>query len=248
MPLKLNPVTCELDLVISGGGGGAGTITGDSGGALSQTAGNWDILGGTGINTAGAVSTLTINLDSPVIVANGGTGATSLTDGGILLGSGVSAITVTAQPTDGQLLTGFSGSDPVLATLTAGTGIGITNGSGSITIDSVGGGFTWNDVVGTSDDFEASNGYIANNAGLVTITLPTTCAVGDSFKIVGLGAGGWRIAQNASQVIHFGNMDTTTGVVGMLDSTNRYDCVEFLCVVLNNEFVVLSSVGNITVT
>lgn len=41
---------------------GAGkTITGDSGGALSPTANNWNILGGPGITTTGSGSTLTIN-------------------------------------------------------------------------------------------------------------------------------------------------------------------------------------------
>lgn len=108
--------------------------------------------------------------------------------------------------------------------------------------------FKWNEVTGTSDTFEAQNGYITNNAGLVTLTLPSTCAVGDYFRVAGLGAGGWAVAQNASQTIHFGNMDTTTGVGGSLASTNRYDCLEFLCVATNNEFLVLSSVGNITVT
>jgi len=43
-------------------GAGAGqTITGDAGGALSPTLGNWNIIGGTGVTTSGAVSTLTIN-------------------------------------------------------------------------------------------------------------------------------------------------------------------------------------------
>jgi len=51
-----------------------------------------------------------------------------------LLGSGIGAVTVTAQPTDGQLLIGDTGSDPVLASLTApAAGITITGGAGSIT-------------------------------------------------------------------------------------------------------------------
>lgn len=48
----------------------------------------------------------------PVIVARGGTGATSLTDGGVLLGSGTGAITALAQATTGQVLVGASGADP----------------------------------------------------------------------------------------------------------------------------------------
>jgi hypothetical protein len=37
------------------------TITGDTGGALSPTAGNWNIFGGPGVTTSGSGSTLTIN-------------------------------------------------------------------------------------------------------------------------------------------------------------------------------------------
>ena len=73
-------------------------------------------------------------------MSSGGTGTTTLADGGILLGSGAGAITATAQPTDGQLLIGSTGTDPVLATLSAGSGISITEGSGTITIAATGGG------------------------------------------------------------------------------------------------------------
>jgi hypothetical protein len=49
------------------GTGLAQTITGDSGGALSPTAGNWDVLGESGfLNTSGAASTLTVNIDTNV--------------------------------------------------------------------------------------------------------------------------------------------------------------------------------------
>lgn len=37
------------------------TITGDTGGALSPSSGNWNIVGGTGVSTAGSGNTLTIN-------------------------------------------------------------------------------------------------------------------------------------------------------------------------------------------
>lgn len=178
---------------------------------------------------------------------------------GITISGGAGSITF-ALADDLAALEGLSGTGYVVRTASdtyaertfqAGTGVSLTNAdgvSGNTTINATGGGFTWNDVTGTSDTFVASNGYITNNAGLVTITLPATCAVGDTFRIAGLGAGGWKVAQNASQLIHFGNMDTTTGTGGSLASTNRYDCVEFLCVVTNNEYLVLSSVGNITVT
>lgn len=118
---------------ISAGSALAGSFPTDSGTA-TPSSNVLTIAGGTGVNTAGSGSTVTINIDSPVVVANGGTGATSLTDGGIVLGSGTGAVTVTAQPTNGQLLIGSTGVDPVLATLTAGTGITINNSAGGIEI------------------------------------------------------------------------------------------------------------------
>lgn len=57
------------------------------------------------------------------------------TDGGILLGSGTTAaITATAQPTNGQLLIGSTGVDPVLATLADDYSTTVTNGAGTSTI------------------------------------------------------------------------------------------------------------------
>lgn len=111
-----------------------------------------------------------------------------------------------------------------------------------------GGGITWNNVTGTTQAASINNGYIANNAALVTVTLPSTAAVGSVVRVAGAGAGGWRIAQNASQLINFGTTVTTTGTGGRLDSTNRYDAVELLCVTANTTWTVISSVGNINIT
>jgi hypothetical protein len=110
-----------------------------------------------------------------------------------------------------------------------------------------GGGITWNEVTGTTQAASVNAGYIANNAALVTITIPTTAAVGDVVRVTGKGAGGWLIAQNASQIIHFLGTDTTTGTGGSLASTGTYDGVEIVCVVANTEWVVISSMGNITI-
>ena len=79
-----------------------------------------------------------LDLDTALTVADGGTGATTLTDGGVLLGSGADAITPLGQATNGQLVIGSTGADPVLANLTtiaAGSGsIDITNAAGAITL------------------------------------------------------------------------------------------------------------------
>lgn len=114
-----------------------GTLTDDGGGEITITTG-----GGGGGTPGGTNGQIQFNDNgsfggvTAVGVANGGTGATSLTDGGVLLGSGTGAITATAVLTNGQLLIGDGTGDPAVATLTAGTGITITNGAGSITIAS----------------------------------------------------------------------------------------------------------------
>jgi len=109
------------------------------------------------------------------------------------------------------------------------------------------GGFTWVTVTGTSQAISGGNIYIANNASLITFTLPTTCSVGDTFQIVGKGAGLWKIAQNAGQYIVYGDQTTTTGVGGSLDSVQDKDVVEIACIVADTEFQVLDSIGNLTV-
>ncbi len=84
-------------------------------------------------NLVASITSIT-GLTTPLTVAQGGTGVASLTDGGILLGSGTGAITALGVATNGQIPIGDGATDPVLATLTEGEGIDITNGAGSITI------------------------------------------------------------------------------------------------------------------
>ena len=67
-------------------------------------------------------------------VGRGGTGATTFTANGILIGNTTSAISATAELADGQLLIGYTGNAPVTSTLTQGTDLSITNGNGSINI------------------------------------------------------------------------------------------------------------------
>ena len=84
-------------------------------------------------SSGGGTSDLT-DVSGTLAVASGGTGATSLTDGGVLLGSGTGAISSMSVLTNGQVLIGDGAGDPVAATLTGGSGITVTNGAGSISI------------------------------------------------------------------------------------------------------------------
>lgn len=108
-------------------------------------------------------------------------------------------------------------------------------------------GISWTEITGTSQTAAVNTGYIANNAGLVTVTLPATATLGSIIRVAGYGAGGWEIAQSAGQQIVYGDITTTEGVSGSLASINRYDAVELLCVVANTKFVVISGVGTVEV-
>ena len=73
-----------------------------------------------------ATGSVTISLDT-VPVSKGGTGATSLTDGGVLLGSGTSAVTAMGVLADGEMIVGDGTTDPVAesgATLRTSIGVG----------------------------------------------------------------------------------------------------------------------------
>lgn len=148
--LALNPVipgtsgmTIPVGTTAERGAGANGKIryNSDLGAYEGYSAGNWQQLviagtvvttfsgGGTGLTpiipTSGAIT-----LDGVLATDHGGTGQTSYTDGQLLIG----------RTADGTL---------VKSTLTAGSGIAITNGGGSITITSLTSGGTVTSVSGT---------------------------------------------------------------------------------------------------
>ncbi len=69
-------------------------------------------------------------------VAHGGTGDTTLTAHGLLIGNGTGAITVSAAMTDGQLLVGQTGADPLPKTM---SGDGTFSAAGALTVSKIGG-------------------------------------------------------------------------------------------------------------
>jgi hypothetical protein len=87
----------------------------------------------TSLFVTGPVS-LTSGISGTLPVANGGTGLTTLTSNSLFIGNGTSALTALGVATNGQIPIGRTGLSPVLATLTAGTNVTVTNASGAITI------------------------------------------------------------------------------------------------------------------
>ncbi len=199
--------------------------------------------------TSGVASTAVWTLVGSALVSatQGGTGFSNPTIHTIPVAQGSSAFSFKTL-TNGQLLIGSTGADPVAATLTAGPGISLASGAGSITISGTGSGIGWTEVTGTTQAITADSGYVANNAGVVTFTLPATAGFGTAITILGKGAGGWAIAQNAGQNIQIGNLSSTTGVGGSIASTNRFDSIELICTTADTTWTCMGGPeGNITI-
>lgn len=145
--------------------------------------------------------------------------------------------------TNGQIVIGSTGVAPAASTITAGAGINITNGAGSITITATAAGVTYEEVTTPSKSMVTSYMYGANNAAGVEFTLPVTAGVGSIIQVIGID-GIWNILQNAGQSIHFGNQTTTIGVGGSIDSSEIGDCITMVCIVTDTEFRIISAVGN----
>ncbi len=96
------------------------------------------LIGRTGLDPVW--STLTAGSNIGVTNASGAItiGTTGFTNNGLTVGTAGGNLASLAAATNGQLPIGSSGADPIVATLTAGAGINITNGAGSITIENTG--------------------------------------------------------------------------------------------------------------
>lgn len=117
------------------------------------------------------------------------------------------------------LLTGnahFQGS--VSGASFAGNGLGLTNVPGRIF-----------EVIptGASIQAQANFGYLATNeTATVVVTLPVTLRVGETIRVAGSGAGGWRIAQNAGQTILVGNiLDNFGSSWALRDSPRNWEAI-----------------------
>jgi hypothetical protein len=91
----------------------------------------------------------------------------------------------------------------VSATNFTGAGHGLTN---------VPGAFFWVVVSGTNVQAQPNVGYICtNDINPVTVALPPSLSVGDTFRVAGVGGAGWIIAQTNSQTILAGNLSGSIG-------------------------------------
>jgi hypothetical protein len=120
----------------------SGVITfGTTGITFAQISATQIYSAGTGLTLTGT----TFSLTSPVATTLGGTGLTSFTSGGAVYATSTSALTTGTLPTasggtgqtsytNGQLLIGKTDGTLAKASLTAGTGISVTGGDGTVTV------------------------------------------------------------------------------------------------------------------
>lgn len=172
-------------------------------------------------NTVAGVAT--IGLSGPPNV-------TTLTNHGVVIGQGTSAITATTAGTTGQFLVSNGASaDPTFQTATPQLVV--------------------TPVAGTTQAMLSNHTYIVNNAAQTTLTLPATSVVGDVISIVGSGlnTGGWKVAQGASQEIFGPAGNSTIGATGTATSAAAAgQCMTIQCVVANTTWVITSNSGTIT--
>ena len=182
----------------------------------------------------------------PITADKGGTGVASPTTNGVLVAKGSSAM-VTKVLTNGQLLIGSTGAEPVGATLTSGTGITITNAAGAITV-TANTALTWSVIpfTGTSITISGNNGYVANNNSTqINFNLSSGGTIGTVVEIIGYAAGGWKITPASGYIIKYGTQ-TTTNPGGSLTCADATDCIKLVSCGTLDGLVVFSVVSAVT--
>jgi len=201
-----------------GSGTGAVTFTTDSGTATTS-ASNINDLGSTNISTTGSGSTVTTSLKPNITVTT--VTASGLIQAGSLkvtgLGSGVvqsnsSGVISSSQGVDGELLISSSVGAPTWATITAGSGIGVTNGHNTITLTA---------AANVPTTFTANNATTAtpsgNNINIIGTTPLATTAAGSTITMaiastIPVNLGGTGFATATTNGIIYGNGTSPLGV------------------------------------
>lgn len=135
-----SPGTMANGTLLIGQGAGSDPVVANLTGTANQIivtngAGTITLSGPQNLGTGNSPTFNGLTLTNALTVANGGTGAQSLTAHGVLVGEGTGAVISLGAATNGQIPIGSAGADPVLATITGTTNeVNVTNGAGSITL------------------------------------------------------------------------------------------------------------------
>ena len=126
------------------------------------------------IITSGSAAELSsLTLDTALPVAQGGTGATTLTADGVLFGNGTSAISAVDLSSNGHIIVGGSAPAAVDGDNLAGTGLSATKGNGTLVL-AVDAAQTQITSVGTLDGGAISSGFGNIDIGTSTLNAGNT--------------------------------------------------------------------------
>jgi len=208
-----------LSLQVAGGTTTGKTITGNSGGALSPTAGNWNIVGTGSLTSAGAGSTLTFSL-------------TGLTANTVLYGQGSATIGLVAVGTTGQVLQANTGLPPTWGTL---SGIAVTTATGTAPITVNGDNAAHSGAItialttplalqygGTNANLTASNGGIFYSTATAGAILSGTATARQMLQSGASAAPAWSTATwpattTAQQLLYSSATNTVSEVTASID-------------------------------
>ncbi len=215
---------------VAGGSGGAGTITGNTGGPQSQTANNWNIVTeNSTVQFAGASSTLT--LDFGVINLGIGSDFSSLTIGGNNVGLGRDAL---------DDITNGNGNTAIGALALSNLSVGSANTAvGSQALSSL---ITGSNVVAFGS--EALQNYTGSNASVAIGTGALTNSInGDNNTAVGhlclasLASNtsqNTAVGSNAAGSLTSGDQNTIMGALSFLNAVSASNCAAFGYQALNS--------------
>jgi hypothetical protein len=141
----------------------------------------------------------------------GGLTLSDLTQNGFLTIGASGVLGSTAAATNGQLLIGASSGAPVAANLTAGAGIGVTNGSGSITISNSG---VTSAVAGTGIGVSGATGAVTiSNTGVTSLTAGSGITLSGSTGAVTISANGSGLVTSITGTTNEVIASSSTGAV-----------------------------------
>jgi len=146
------------------------------------------VIAGTGLSGGGSSGDVTVSLSTPVSVANGGTGLSSVAAGDLLYASAANTLSALTKGTDGQVLklvSGLpawgadSGGDGTVTSITAGTGLsgGTITTSGTISLST-----PVSVANGGTGAMSLAAGQLLTGQGASAVT---TTAVGAGLQIAG---------------------------------------------------------------
>jgi len=180
----------------SGGSGGSGiqTVTGNAGGAVGPSS-NVNFLGGSGIQITGNPGTSTMTIapgGAPFAVSAGGTGNSTLTDKGVLVGQAAAAVASVVGAT-GTVLAGSTGANPTFSATPSVTSMTISSApvansdaANKQYVDLIASGFTFKNACAAATTANLTAVY-ANGAAGVGATL-TNSGVQAAFAVDGYSA------------------------------------------------------------